>query len=147
MKGSYILTTELKKNLRIKVGKLGEVDFQKGYYCYVGSALGRIVNLENRIGRHKRLNKEKAGKLHWHIDYFLVNPSVRIVRVDEIKSEKRLECKISRMFEELAENSVHGFGCSDCNCKSHFYYFENKSLLKNKLEAIKNENFNTSSGE
>jgi len=145
MKGSYILTTELNKSSRIKIGKLGEVDFPKGYYCYVGSALGRSVNLENRIGRHKRLNNEKTGKLHWHIDYFLVNPSVRIVRVDKIKSEKRMECKISKMFEQLAEDSVHGFGCSDCSCKSHFYYFENKNLLKKELEVIKNENFNSGS--
>ena len=130
MKGTYILVTELKKNSKIKIGKLGIIDFSKGYYCYVGSALGRSVNLENRIGRHKRLNKEKSGKLHWHIDYFLVNPNVEIIQTDKIKNSKRMECNISKIFEQVAKKSIHGFGCSDCKCKSHFHYFNDKSYEK-----------------
>ena len=143
MKGTYILTIELKRDLRMKIGKLGSINFLKGYYCYVGSALGKSVNLENRIGRHKRLNREKSGKLHWHIDYFLVNPNVDILRIDEINSNKRMECKISQRIEQAAEYSIHNFGCSDCNCKSHFHYFKNRNFLDKGLKVVKHEDIDT----
>lgn len=114
---------ELKKSSKIRIGKLGPIDFPKGYYCYVGSALGKIVNLEKRIDRHKKLNEEKSGKLKWHIDYFLVDPNTSIVDIIMIKSDKRIECAISEKLKKVAIKSINGFGSSDCNCKSHFHYF------------------------
>jgi len=137
MRGSYVLVTELKKNSKIRIGKLGEIDFSKGYYCYVGSALGRSVNLENRIGRHKRLNKEKSGKLHWHIDYFLVNSNVEIVQINKISGVQKIECKISQVIQKVAKDSIQNFGCSDCKCKSHFHYFDDEGY-KEVLEGIGN---------
>jgi len=126
MKGTYVLITKLKEDSRIRIGKLGVINFPKGYYCYVGSALGKSINLENRIGRHKKLNKKKKGRLKWHIDYFLVNPNTSIFNIITINSDERRECDISRKLERFADKSINGFGCSDCNCKSHFHYFENK---------------------
>ena len=72
-KGVYVLIIHLSQERDIVVGKLGELSFKKGYYAYVGSALG---GLEGRIKRHFR--KEK--KAHWHIDYFCLlytSPSPR----------------------------------------------------------------------
>lgn len=126
MKGSYILVMKLKKNSKMRIGKLGVINFPKGYYCYVGSALGNTVNIENRIKRHKRLDEEKSGKLKWHIDYFLVNPNSSIIDIITIKNDKGIECKISERLDKVADKSIDGFGCSDCDCKSHFHYFENK---------------------
>jgi len=126
MKGSYILVIKLKEDSEIKIGSLGLISFPRGYYCYVGSALGNIINLENRVGRHKKLNREKEGKLHWHIDYFLVNPNALIIQIVMIKNEKRMECEISKKLEKIAKKSIQGFGSSDCKCKSHFHYFDNK---------------------
>ena len=126
MKGSYILVMKLKENSKMRIGKLGVIDFPKGYYCYVGSALGNTVNIENRIKRHKRLDEKKSGKLKWHIDYFLVNPNSSIIDIITIKNDKRMECKISERLDKVADKSIDGFGCSDCDCKSHFHYFENK---------------------
>lgn len=137
MKGSYVLITELKKNSKIRIGQLGVINFPKGYYCYVGSALGNSVNLENRIGRHKKLNQEKSGKLRWHIDYFLVNPKTSIVDTIKIKTDKRIECDLSGKLQKLALNSVGGFGCSDCYCESHFHYFENREDCQKKLEEVR----------
>jgi len=136
MKGTYILMMKLKDNSKMRIGKLGMIDFPKGYYCYVGSALGKAVNLENRIGRHKKLNKEKSGKLKWHVDYFLVNPNSSIIDTIVIKSNDRLECDISENLEGVANKSMNGFGCSDCNCKSHFHYFENRQDCERILERI-----------
>ena len=128
MKGVYVLVTKLKKNSIIKVGKLGEINFLKGYYCYVGSALGKSVNLENRIKRHKRLVKDKVGKLQWHIDYFLVNPNVSIIKTISFNGKK--ECKISNILERRADKTIREFGSSDCKCKGHFHYFKNKNSVR-----------------
>lgn len=136
MKGSYILMMKLKDRFKMKIGKLGLIDFSKGYYCYVGSALGKSINLENRISRHKKLSREKSGKLKWHIDYFLVNPNTSIFNVITIKSNERIECDISRKLERIADKSIEGFGCSDCDCKSHFHYFENIQDCQKILEGI-----------
>ncbi|MFP4052091.1 MAG: GIY-YIG nuclease family protein, partial [Thermoplasmata archaeon] len=64
MKGIYTLVIELKEDKVIEVGAIGNIDFDKGYYVYVGSAQN---GLEARIERH--LSDEK--KIHWHIDYLL----------------------------------------------------------------------------
>jgi len=135
MKGTYILVMKLKKNLKVKIGSLGLIDFLRGYYCYVGSAVGSTVNLENRIGRHKNLNREKKGRCRWHVDYLLVDPNVSIVQTVIIENEKRMECEISRMLEKSANFSARGFGCSDCKCRSHLHYFNTKENYEMVLEA------------
>jgi Uri superfamily endonuclease len=118
--GTYILILKLAKDSRIKIGRLGILLFSRGYYCYVGSALGKSMSIENRTARHKKLNRERKGRLKWHIDYFLVNRNVSIS--DIIVFEARAECEISRLLKKSADQ-IEGFGCSDCKCKSHFYYF------------------------
>jgi len=136
MRGSYILIMRLKKDSKMRVGSLGLIDFPKGYYCYVGSALGSAVSLESRIRRHKRLDREKRGKLRWHIDYFLINPNTSIVQTIMVEDEKKMECEISKMLEKVAKSSVQGFGCSDCECRSHFHYLGNKEGLKKIAEKV-----------
>ena len=71
LKGTYCLLIHLKQDSKITIGKLGEKNFQKGYYIYVGSALN---SLKTRIQRH--LRKEK--KIHWHIDYLLNKHTSRL---------------------------------------------------------------------
>jgi Uri superfamily endonuclease len=133
MKGSYVLLVELKENSKIRIGKLGVIDFPRGYYCYVGSALGRSVNLENRLKRHFR--KEK--KIKWHIDYLLADPNVSIDGAIIFPSRKRKECFLSRIIEERAK-TIKNFGSSDCDCKGHLHYFRRKeellSVLNKELE-------------
>ena len=63
MKGSYCLIINVEKDTKIKIGKkLGIINFKKGCYVYVGSAMN---SLESRVKRHLSDNKKK----HWHIDY------------------------------------------------------------------------------
>ena len=76
--GSYLVLSEIKKKqLKIKIGKLGALNFKKGYYIYVGSAMGRSsTSLKNRLLRHLKSNfysknTNNKPKTHWHIDYFL----------------------------------------------------------------------------
>jgi len=76
MRGTYILVLRLTRNSSIKIGRLGKLRFCKGYYCYVGSALGKAVNLENRIMRHFSKKKKKR----WHIDYLLAGPGKEVAK-------------------------------------------------------------------
>ena len=118
MKGSYILVIELKENKRIQVGKLGNISFKKGFYVYVGSALN---SLEQRISRHLRSNK----KMHWHIDHLLQYANV--INVFYKESNKREECNIAKKLDKKL-SSIPGFGCSDCNCKTHLFYGSEKDI-------------------
>lgn len=134
MKGSYVLVGHLKKDSKIRVGKLGTIDFKKGHYCYVGSANGKSMNVENRTRRHEKLALEKTGRINWHIDYFLVDPNVSLA--DTKKIEKGDECEISKMFEKSADRTFQGFGSSDCSsgCKGHLHYFREASSIRTALK-------------
>ena len=123
MKGSYCLVVELDDEKTVKIGKrLGKIQFREGYYVYVGSAMN---SLTARINRH--LSDEK--KLHWHIDYLLKN--AKITDIVYAESTEKMECTLSKAIS-INSAGVKSFGCSDCNCKSHLYYF------KNRKEAIEN---------
>jgi Uri superfamily endonuclease len=121
MKGSYILLIELKENVNIDIGKLGKIDFNKGFYVYIGSALN---SLESRINRHLRSKKN----IHWHIDYLL--DFAVIINVFYKESLVKEECKISQFFEKKLI-SINGFGCSDCRCKSHLFYGDYDKIIEN----------------
>jgi Uri superfamily endonuclease len=119
LKGTYCLFIDLNHNECIKIGKKGYIQFKKGCYIYVGSALN---SLEGRIRRHLRQNK----KMHWHVDYLLNSPNTQVTDVfysdDGVKHECDLVAQIAPKGEE-----IKGFGCSDCNCTAHLFYFQNES--------------------
>lgn len=117
MKGSYVLLIRLNSSRWIKVGWIGPLEFRKGWYAYVGSAMG---GLESRINRH--LSNEK--KMHWHIDYLLEHGNVERVFIKE--SGRKEECSVAKMFSGRF-GSVPKFGCSDCKCDSHLFYSRGKS--------------------
>jgi len=125
MKGCYCLIINLEKSSKIKIGKLGKIDFEEGYYVYVGSAMNY---LESRIKRHLSSTK----KLHWHIDYLLKKASISEVIYNE--STKKIECDLSQYISSNA-SGISGFGCSDCGCNSHLYYFKNRNEA---IECVKN---------
>lgn len=116
---TYCLIIELKKDSVISVGKLGRLNFKRGYYVYVGSALNSI---DARIKRH--LKKEK--KLFWHVDYLLNSPNASIKEVILERSPDKWECVIAG---EISKKGILSdkFGCSDCKCDSHLFYFKKYS--------------------
>ncbi len=127
MKGCYCLIINLDKTSKIKIGKLGKINFNKGHYVYVGSAMN---SLTARINRH--LSEEK--KLHWHIDYLLKNENARISEVIYNVSGKKIECELSKGISQKS-NGIKDFGCSDCECESHLYFFKNRNEA---IECVKN---------
>ena len=118
LKGTYCLLINLNKNEFIEIGKKGEIQFKKGVYVYVGSALN---SLEGRIRRHLRKNK----KMHWHVDYLLDNSSSRVIDVFYNADGVKHECELAREISVSGEGVV-GFGCSDCKCPAHLFYFQNE---------------------
>lgn len=130
LKGTYCLLIDLSKNQSIKIGKKGEIQFKRGVYVYVGSALN---SLEGRIKRHLLKNK----KMHWHVDYLLDNSSSRIIDVFYNADGVKHECELAREISIDGEE-IGGFGCSDCKCPAHLFYFQNESLATlNCLEGFK----------
>ena len=121
-KGTYTLVMKLNEQLRIKVGALGEVFFDEGYYAYTGSALGNAGFA--RIRRHRDVAEHKNKTRQWHIDYLL--PYVEIV---EIITSPRPECTVALGIDRRLAR-VTGFGCSDCRCLSHLHYAESLESMK-----------------
>lgn len=122
LKGTYCLLIDLKYDSTINIGKLGRLDFKKGEYVYVGSALN---SLESRIKRH--LSSDK--KLHWHVDYLLAHENTGIIYVIYAVNDYKMECKVAQIIAEKGVG-VNNFGCSDCKCRSHLFYFKNLDYLE-----------------
>lgn len=114
--GAYVLLVSLAEAGNIRVGKRHAQRFAPGLYLYVGSALG---GLESRVARH--LCRQK--RLHWHIDYLLEVALVRQVFI--LPTRQRVECPIACHLATRFE-AVPGFGCSDCQCRSHLFFAGNR---------------------
>jgi len=123
MKGIYCLVIDLKKDIMTKIGKLGNIGFDKGKYIYIGSAQNGI---KQRVKRHFKKNKTK----HWHIDYLLDNENVKLERYLYKKAGKKEECKLACSLLSSLEEPVNKFGCSDCSCKSHLFRIRKLDINK-----------------
>lgn len=114
--------------IQIEVGALGFLQFEPGYWIYVGSAFGTgSTSLENRIRRH--LSSEKT--LHWHIDFLLdvTGPPEIVVWAE---SPQSVECKIAERLLSHPDFTAgpRGFGSSDCrsSCTSHIFHFKKNNV-------------------
>ena len=125
VKGSYVLILELPEEQVIPAGSLGAIDFSRGYYAYVGSALS---GLKSRLNRHLTRNK----KFHWHIDYLLEKASVSAIIT--CRADERIECDIARALGNRF-SSIPGFGSSDCRCRSHLN-FSTVEMKREIMEAL-----------
>lgn len=129
MKGTYILEISLQSDIELSIGSLGLIHFKKGFYYYIGSAMGPQGSsaLLNRVKRHLKNSNEK--KRFWHIDYLLENKNALLTKIILIPCKTKLECEFARHFLQLADNSIPNFGSSDCNCKTHLLYFTKSNKL------------------
>ena len=113
--GNYLVLLNIDKPCTIEAGSLGKLDIKKGWYVYSGSAR---KNLSARIARHQRkLKKQK----HWHLDY--LTPWAQSIKTLPFMTFYNLECELAEDLKKLGGTGVRGFGCSDCRCASHLYYF------------------------
>lgn len=116
--GAYLLVLKLDKNMVLKLGNK-ERFLLSGYYVYVGSAM---KNLLNRVRRHLRNTKN----LRWHIDHLRMN--AKLITPILIRSSEKLECLIAEDLERISMAKVSDFGCSDCKCEAHLFYFKENPL-------------------
>jgi Uri superfamily endonuclease len=123
--GAYVLHLTLQRRATVRVGSLDSISFPAGHYLYVGSARRGI---DARIARHRRLSDQKSGKLHWHIDYLLTHPHIKLT--DQTVFAFSDECAVSKQIAELKGVSVPAprFGSSDCRfgCRAHLYRLDIK---------------------
>lgn len=115
-RGTYCLIIKLSNDSAIKIGSLGIINFKKGYYVYVGSALN---SLESRLRRHLRDDK----KIHWHVDYLLNHYNTSLVDIVYAVDDGKWECSLANQISNTGIETSK-FGCSDCKCGSHLLKFE-----------------------
>lgn len=111
-RGGYIVILRLKRNRKISVGNLGAIQFQKGYYLYIGSAK---KNLSKRIARHQR----KRKNLFWHIDY--LRQYAEHCASLPVRTSAHLECEMAGALNRISQWNIPRFGSSDCGCGSHLF--------------------------
>ena len=128
MKGVYILVISVSKDVTVKVAALGDVNFEKGSYAYVGSAQ---QGLEKRVKRHLR----KAKRKFWHVDYLLNDDAVRVLKVFYKEATKSDECRLATKLGERGI-PIADFGCSDCKCISHLFKVDDYSFLKSSMSEM-----------
>jgi Uri superfamily endonuclease len=128
LKGIYVLIIQVSEDIDVDVGAIGKIAFKKGLYAYVGSAQ---TNLEKRIRRHFRKDKRKF----WHVDYLLDNDAAKIAKVFFKNANKTEECETAKVIGESTEPIV-GFGCSDCNCKSHLFHICDYRFLQETMRVL-----------
>lgn len=122
--GIYVLVMGLPSLADIEIGALGLICFRAGTYAYVGSAMN---GLRQRVARH--LHDDK--RMHWHIDYFLREATVRQVWY---ALEGQPECEVAAALE-ASFDTTPGFGCSDCACASHLFFAGSQAALSRELAA------------
>lgn len=130
-KGTYALVLKLGEE-HIRIGKLGTFDFQKGFYIYVGSALGS-GGLAGRLKHHLLPVKRP----HWHIDY--LRDKAQLKQIWCVEGEDRREHQWWHLLQTLEDTTVPviGFGSSDCSCIAHLIHMFNNPKVKKFCELLK----------
>ena len=114
-RGVYLMLLYMGKRRLVKTGGLGEIDYEEGWYVYVGSAKR---GLSARVKRH--LAKRKSCR--WHIDYLSITADR--VQAYPIYTDMDVECELASKIGEAGGSGVRGFGSSDCSCTSHLFWFQ-----------------------
>ena len=119
--GTYALVLSSRANGLVRVGRLGVLRLQSGFYVYVGSALG-LGGVRARLAHHLR----RSIRPHWHIDYFRRHTSLEEVWYcyDRVSREHQWAQALGT--REGASIPLAGFGASDCQCESHLYFFRSR---------------------
>lgn len=123
--GTYVLILQLVQEKRIRIGRLGQFVLPRGYYAYVGSALGP-GGLEKRLRHH--LNP--GPKFHWHLDY--LRKEADPVKVWIREGGERREHDWASVLRAMkgVRIPVKGFGSSDCKCPAHLFLFQQRLSIR-----------------
>lgn len=129
--GTYLLMLRLAASAEIRVGRLGRIQFRRGWYAYAGSAFGP-GGLAGRLRHHLR----PVQKPHWHIDYLRAHAALKEVWMAEGPPNREHDWAHILARDPGAGKWLRGFGCSDCRCPAHLIYFKCRPdghLIRSKL--------------
>ncbi len=129
-----MIVLENREKCNIRVGALGIIEFDRGFYAYIGSMFGP-GGLESRIRRYFL-----GGRKHWHVDYIL--DYMRIIEVF-VLPEKHYESFLANTtIRGLKFKFIKGFGCSDRKQDvSHLLYFREEYELERFRKFIRSIGF------
>jgi len=119
--GTYALVLSSRADGLVRVGRLGVLRLQSGFYVYVGSALGP-GGVRARLAHHLKA----TSRPHWHIDYLRRQTSLEEVWYchDHVSQEHQwAQCLGTQTGASIP---LAGFGASDCQCESHLYFFQSR---------------------
>lgn len=114
--GSYALIFKCEKRSDVKVGSLGILRLEPGYYAYVGSAFGP-GGVSARINHHRQISQRP----HWHLDY--LRSSFQLVEYWYTNDPRQREHQWAAQLSVLrgVRQPFAGFGASDCDCHTHLF--------------------------
>lgn len=118
-RGTYALLIFVRSSTTLKIGMLGKIHLQPGYYIYVGSALGS-GGVPGRVKRHLRSSTQKRS--HWHVDALTAHGMIE--EVWWARGTERHECAWANVLSNIGNLTAPGFGASDCHCAGHLVWFE-----------------------
>jgi Uri superfamily endonuclease len=136
-RGNYTLLIFINAQKQMAIGKMGVMNFSKGYYVYTGSAFGKgSLSLGGRLRRHIRKQKMRR----WHIDYLLSDEDVDLKAIVAGVMRQKMECTINQGLRDMfhAQIPFLGFGSSDCteHCKSHLLYLGQTRNIVEKIVEL-----------
>jgi len=128
---TYSLVLLSRSSGLIRIGKLGMLHVQPGFYVYLGSALGP-GGVRGRLAHHLQL----SSRPHWHIDYLRAHATIEEIWycLGRRRREHVWAYKLGRL--PGAEVPLAGFGATDCRCESHLYFFGKRSSAAQAMRAI-----------
>ena len=130
--GTYMVVLKSSQREKIQIGKLGSFETCKGYYLYVGSAMGS-GGVKSRLKHHSKVSK----KPHWHLDY--LRAETEFYEAYALCSPERRECEWAGLMakSEAASEPLKGFGSSDCQCRTHLFYFSSSVKMARAIQGVK----------
>jgi Uri superfamily endonuclease len=131
-RGAYVLVLQCHQLIKIKIGRLGFISFEPGYYLYTGSALGP-GGLSGRISHHFRQKAQKRSR--WHIDALTSREAINEIWWSE--NQHRLECTWAEVLAEVGDRTVPGFGASDCRCPGHLVWLRDAEGVKRAWNVLR----------
>jgi len=123
--GAYALILFCSQEGPVQIGKLGILQPRRGFYVYVGSAVGP-GGVRARVAHHQKL----SPRPRWHIDYLRLH--TRLDRIWYSHDRVCREHRWARVMRALrgASVPVAGFGSSDCHCETHLFFFTRRPSFK-----------------
>ena len=133
-RGTYALVLRSRGNAALRIGRLGRLALEPGFYVYVGSAFGP-GGVRARVRHHER----RSPRPHWHVDYLRRAVEVADLWYTHDPVPREHAWAAALLAARSATSPLAGFGASDCSCDTHLTHFEAEpslSSFRRRLRAL-----------